>query len=218
MPDNVIQPAFITFTGVDRIDLIPGMQALSAHYPVEWGVLMDAGKDGTPLFPAATTRHAMQRAGVRLSAHICGEAARAIVEGRDTDLDLNGYARAQVNHGRSGSTESEIHQSQLFAARNGIRAALQCQGEFPDDVRVDWLYDVSFGTGVRPATWPAIGGQRGFCGISGGLGPDNIGAILSQLAIAPGAAYWIDMESGVRSGTDFDLEKCAAVCRLVFGV
>jgi len=217
MSDNVIQPAFVTFTGVDHADLIPGMQALSARYPVEWGVLVDAEKEGTALFPVAATRQAMQRAGVRLSAHICGEAARDIVEGHVSDLVLDGYARAQINHGRSGSTESEIHFSQLFAARNGLRAALQCQGDFPDDGRVDWLYDVSFGTGVRPATWPPVGNDRSFCGISGGLGPDNIGAVLSRLTVAPGAVYWIDMESGVRTGARFDLEKCAAVCRLVFG-
>lgn len=217
MPENFIQPAFITFTGADRIDLIPGMQALSARYPIEWGVLMDTDKEGTMLFPMAATRRAMQRAGVRLSAHICGKAARAIAEGRDTGLALDGFARAQINHGRSGSTDSEIRHCQQFAARHGIRAALQCQGDFPHDIRADWLYDVSFGTGAQPTAWPPIGGQRAFCGFSGGLGPDNVGTILSGLTIAPDTAYWIDMESGVRNGPDFDLEKCEAVCRTVFG-
>lgn len=40
---------------------------------------------------------------------------------------------------------------------------------------------------------------------------------LAKLDIAPGAAYWIDMESGVRTQGRFDLAKCEAVCRAVYG-
>jgi hypothetical protein len=217
MSESFIPPAYITFTGVDHAGLVDGMRALSALYPVEWGVLIDRAQEGAPLFPAGPVRSQLQRAGLRLSAHICGEAARAIVEGREPGLALDGFSRVQINHGRTGSGEEAIVHSQRFAARHGVRAALQCQGDFPDDQRVDWLYDVSFGTGARPVSWPGIAGQRGFCGFSGGLGPDTVLAVLSALYIGAGAAYWIDMESGVRSGSRFDLAKCAAVCRAVYG-
>jgi hypothetical protein len=30
-------------------------------------------------------------------------------------------------------------------------------------------------------------------------------------------AYWIDMESGVRTGGWLDVAKCEAVCRAVYG-
>lgn len=210
-------PSFVTFTGVDDSTLLPGMLALSARYPVEWGVLLDAAQEGAPLFPLEAARKAFQGAPLRLSAHICGAAARAIVEGRDPGLNLSGYGRIQVNHSRSGSSEREIRNSQLFAARSGVRAALQCQGEFPDDVRVDWLYDVSFGTGQQPGAWPAIGARQAFCGYSGGLNPDNVASVLARLPLTANTAYWIDMESGVRTGNRFDLDKCEAVCRAVFG-
>jgi hypothetical protein len=211
-------PSFVTFTGIDDSTLLPGMLALSARYPVEWGVLLDAAQEGAPLFPLPAVRRALQGAPLRLSAHVCGAAARAIAEGGDPGLDLSGYARIQINHSRSGSSDSEIRNSQLYAARNGVRAALQCQGEFPADARVDWLYDVSFGTGQRPEVWPAIGARQAFCGYSGGLNPDNVAAVLANLPLANDAdtAYWIDMESGVRTGNRFDLAKCEAVCRLVF--
>jgi len=217
MHDIKGQPAFITFTGVDDSSLLPGMLSLSSHFPIEWGVLIDAAQEGAPLFPSSKVRQAIQSAPLRLSAHICGGAASAIVEGRLPALDLSGYARAQVNHGRAGSTPGDIRNSQLFGARHGIRVALQCQAAFPDDASVDWLFDVSFGTGARPARWPALSSQRAFCGYSGGLGPDNVAETLAKLDIAPGAAYWIDMESGVRTQGRFDLAKCEAVCRAVFG-
>jgi hypothetical protein len=217
MSESFTPPAYITFTGVDDPGLLEGMRALSALYPVEWGVLIDSAQEGAPLFPAQAVRVQLQRAGLRLSAHVCGDAARAIVEGREPNLALDGFARVQINHGRAGSGEDAIVHSQRYAARHGVRAALQCQDQFPDDERVDWLYDVSFGTGVRPTRWPGITSQRGFCGFSGGLGPDTVVPVLSALEIAPAAAYWIDMESGVRSEGRFDLSKCAAVCRTVFG-
>jgi hypothetical protein len=217
MAVGIIQPAFITFTGVDEFDLIPGMLSISARYPVEWGVLVDVAQEGAPLFPVAQVRQVFQSSALRLSAHVCGAAARAIVEGRDAGLDLAGFARVQINHGRIGSTESEIQNSYLFGQRQGIRSALQCQADFPDDARVDWLYDISFGEGVRPTTWPSVSVLSPFCGFSGGLNPDTVGTVLSKLNIASGAAFWIDMESGVRTENRFDLAKCEAVCEIVYG-
>jgi hypothetical protein len=217
MPTSFTPPAYITFTGIDHDDLLPGMLILSARYPIEWGVLFDTAQEGQALFPSAPVRRALQSAPLRLSAHICGDAARSIVEGGDPQLDLAGYARVQINHARAGSSDSEIDHSARFGARHGVRAALQCQGDYPSDLRVDWLYDVSFGTGVRPTVWPAVPAGLPFCGYSGGLGPDTVLDTLRQLSIAAGAAYWIDMESGVRTDNRFDLAKCAAVCRSVFG-
>ncbi|MGV7210803.1 hypothetical protein ACLB1G_23465 [Oxalobacteraceae bacterium A2-2] len=216
MTTSYTPPAYITFTGIDRADLLPGMLELSARYPIEWGVLLDAAQEGAPLFPAAGVRRALQAAPLRLSAHICGGAARAIVEGGDPELDLAGFARIQINHTRAGSSDSDIRHSAHFAARHGVRAALQCQGEFPNDLRVDWLYDVSFGTGARPGSWPATPARLPFCGYSGGLGPDTVRGAVAGFPIAPGASYWIDMESGVRTGGRFDLAKCEAVCRIVY--
>jgi hypothetical protein len=210
-------PQYITFTGIDRADLLPGMLDLAERYPVEWGVLVDQAQEGAPLFPDAEVRRVLQAAPLRLSAHLCGLAARAVVDGGTVGLDLAGFARVQVNHGRAGSTERDIANSARFGARHGVRVALQCQGDFPRDGRVDWLYDVSFGTGVRPAAWPAIAEDQLFCGYSGGLNPATVRATLDALPVAPGAAYWIDMESGVRTGNRFDLAKCEAVCHAVFG-
>ena len=216
MTTDYTPPAYITFTGIDRADLLPGMLALSARYPIEWGVLLDVAQEGSPLFPSSSVRRVLQSAPLRLSAHICGAAARSIVETGDAAIDLAGFSRVQINHGRAGSSDGEIRNSAIFGARQGVRAALQCQGDFPSDTRVDWLYDVSFGTGVRPTIWPAAKSGLPFCGYSGGLGPDTVRDTLLKFQIAAGASYWIDMESGVRTENRFDLAKCEAVCRIVF--
>jgi len=47
-------PAFIAFTGVDRPDIKDDMLALSARYPIERAILIDA--DQGNLFPGAAMR------------------------------------------------------------------------------------------------------------------------------------------------------------------
>lgn len=217
MSANTNRPTFITFTGVDRADLLPGMHALSERFPIEWGVLIDADQEDRPLFPGRGVRQLLQASALRQSAHICGGAASAIVQGHDPRLDLEGFSRVQINHSRNGSDEVSIRNSCAFGLRHDIRIALQCQGAFPADDRVDWLYDVSFGSGRMPAAWPAVVSAHPLCGYSGGLGPTNVAELLAKFPIAVGVPFWIDMESGVRTEGRFDLGKCAAVCELAFG-
>jgi hypothetical protein len=131
-------------------------------------------------------------------------------------VQFAGFSRLQINHGRAGSTAQQIRHGRDFAAGQGMRAVLQCQGAFPQDAGVDWLFDVSFGTGAAPRDWPPLSSSQPFCGFSGGLGPDNVRARLAYAPVAPGVAYWIDMESGVRTDGRFDTAKCAAVCAAVF--
>ncbi len=210
-------PAFIAFTGVDRVELLDGLQALSRRYPIEWGLLVDDAQAHKPLFPDAECRAALLRAGgLRFAAHVCGAPAQAIAGGGAADLDLAGFQRVQVNHGFSGSTPAQIENAWRFGQRRGLRTVLQCGDPFPADSRVDWLYDVSFGKGITPATWPALATEP-FCGYSGGLGPDTVARALQAIAAPPDAVYWIDMETAVRTGGWLDLAKCEAVCRAVYG-
>ena len=60
--------------------------------------------------------------------------------------------------------------------------------------------------------------EHPFCGVSGGIGPDNVTDLLTMnIAVDTGLLFWIDMESSVRSRGSFDLQKCEAVCREVYG-
>lgn len=212
-------PLFIAFTGIDDPALLPGMLMLSARYPVEWGVLIDPAREGSPLFPDAATRQHLQAAGLRLAAHVCGDAAGDIVaRGAGAAFDPRGYRRVQINHGTAGSSSAHVAAAGRFARRHGIRAVLQCADPFPAEGEVDWLFDISFGTGRRPAGWPALPATSvPFCGYSGGIGPDNVAPLLAGLAAPAVADFWIDMESGVRRDGRFDLSRCEAVCRAVYG-
>lgn len=212
-------PLFIAFTGIDDAGLLPGMQALSALYPVEWGVLVDPARAGTPLFPDAATRDAFLASGIRLAAHVCGPLAQEIVTDPDgARFDPAGFRRVQVNHGFHGSRPDQVAATGHFARRHGIRAVLQCGGPFPADAQVDWLYDLSFGTGRQAGCWPALPDEAWpFCGYSGGINPDNVAGLLKSLDRPVPAGFWIDMESGVRREGRFDLARCEAVCRAVYG-
>jgi len=212
-------PSFIAFTGVDRLDLLPGLKSLSAHYPIEWGVLVDPDQEDELLFPDAAVRAGLlAEPGLRWAAHICGAGARDIVAAPlATTVAVTGVQRVQVNHSFHGSNGDQIAAARDYGRRMGLRTVLQCAGAFPDETGVDWLYDVSFGTGAKPTDWPTLRADGPFCGYSGGLGPATVVDILQRIAAPDGALYWIDMESGVRTDGAFDLAKCEAVCQAVYG-
>ena len=212
-------PAFIAFTGVDRVEDIGSLQALSARYPVEWGVLIDDAQTDKPLFPDAEARKAIVTAGgLRLAAHVCGEEAKRIANAPETvSVDLTGFQRVQVNHSFTGSTEAQIENTVRFGRRLGARTMLQCKDMFPHESRLDWLFDVSFGTGVAPSAWPKLPLTGPFCGYSGGLKPGNVAEVVRAIDARRGDLYWIDMESGIRTDGWLDLSKCEAVCKAVFG-
>lgn len=218
MTNEITRPAFVTFTGVDDAALTKGMGELSLRYPIEWGVLIDRQKKGVPLFPNGRQIDSFRETGVRLCAHICGEIAQEIVKDLNPSLNLVGFSRIQVNHGKEGASPDVVRAVSRFAARYGVRGVLQCRGEFPiEETSVDWLYDVSFGEGVRPTSFPSIRTEQPFCGVSGGIDPENVADLLTQKIMVEGdSIFWIDMESGVRSNGSFDLQKCEAVCRAVY--
>ncbi|MBS1181621.1 MAG: hypothetical protein H6Q99_1501 [Proteobacteria bacterium] len=212
------RPAFIAFTGVDLATVIDDLRALSARYPIEWGILIDAAQEALPLFPDAATRQALLTAGgLRFAAHVCGAEARRIANAPDTAIiDLAGFSRLQVNHSFEGSSQAQADNTVRFGRTRGLRAMLQCKGAFPADSRLDWLFDTSFGRGTAPGTWPKLPADGPFCGFAGGINPSTVADVLKAVDAAPGALYWIDMESGVRTDGWLDLDKCESVCKAVF--
>lgn len=213
------RPTFIAFTGVDSVELISGMKALSKYFPIEWGILVDDAKEDDILFANQDVRsNLLSAGGMRFAAHVCGEQARLIAnDPAQATIDLSGFQRMQVNHAFTGSSADQIENTVVYGRAQAVRSMLQTLTEFPGDARLDWLYDTSFGTGKAPSAWPALPVRGAFCGYSGGINAGNVVAVLDAINAPEGAQFWIDMESGVREDGKFSLAKCEAVCRAVFG-
>lgn len=217
-------PRFITFTGADDETSIDDMLALSRRYPIEWGILMSPTRRGSRRYPSLEfleklTRAADATGGLRLSAHLCGGYSRSVLERGFSDPDplLSGYfARAQIN---TSDPDADPAAVQRWAAAVELKPIMQSRAEFPEDLRVSWLFDASGGRGLEPAAWPAPPARMPslFVGYAGGLAPHNVQAhvqCIGELA----QDYWIDMETGVRDGSDrFSMERCRLVCELVYG-
>jgi len=81
------------------------------------------------------------------------------------------------------------------------------------------LFDASGGRGLQALAWPARP-QGLSCGYAGGISEHNIADHLRSLAATEPEALpvWFDIESGVRSGERFDLDKVGKVIEAVRAV
>lgn len=220
----------VTISGADDGVEPSELAALSIEFPfVEWGILFSAKRAGEPRYPSAAWRVRLGKldAKLRLSLHLCGAVARALLAG---DTDLLGavgdeYERIQVNGWHPGNPEFRtvpLGESYEFILQVRSEEDLQLAAReidaITDDALVGWpgsvsaLWDCSGGRGLEPFTWPPapLGVPLGY---AGGIGPDNVIDVLS--AIGPVSRdFWIDMESGVRTDDRFDLAKVRRVLEL----
>lgn len=213
-------PEFVTFTGADDATPVVRMVEIGRRAPVEWGLLFSRKRQNNGRYPSLEFLGALRGRGLRLAAHVCGAYADEIVEtgtcvdfvGIASSLGLN-FGRIQINTARSFDPGVFA----AFAAQLDARAIAQCRDVFPEDARVDWLHDVSAGEGVMPTSRP-VPGPAIFGGYAGGLGPENVALELGAIARThpAGRRFWIDMETKVRSGDVFDLDKCEAVLSGVY--
>ena len=218
-----MKPKFITFTGADDQTNIGDMAALSEKYPIEWAILFSMKRQGSPRYPSSEwidgIRNHARFTGARinsnfnLAAHLCGAYAEDILEGNLDFSILNGFKRVQIN---TKASDLKLDLIKSCADQYNFEPIFQCRFEFPDDNRVSWLYDNSGGNGIVPKSWPAPAQQNQFIGYAGGLGPDNIGMLVNIFDVS-GFNYWIDMETNVRTDNKFDISKCEAVCKIVYG-
>jgi hypothetical protein len=239
----MLKPQFVTFTGIDEYTDAERVIDLSAQYPCEWGILFSKSNQGRggrypSLVAISKFLEADLWAKVKLSAHICGRYSNQIMLARgapDPDLQdlidlityLSGqFARTQINvaDGETLVNEQDVRPdrarifSEAIAASGG--AIIQCRGDFPNDPTVSWLYDRSGGRGETPASWSANAqDSAAFVGYAGGIGPNNVTAVLGRIAQVHPAdkPFWIDMEGNVRTQDRLDLDKCEAVLKAVYG-
>ncbi len=229
------KPALITFTGADDQTDVRRMQKLAERYPIEWAVLFSADRQGEGRYPSLRFLHALLDApwlnlyprqpgdagGMHFAAHLCGSYARIAAAGEPLPVEIAGLVhrcdRAQIN---LGGRKLDVPVVAEWGRCMCTDVILQCR-EFPDDGRVSWLHDLSGGRGKAPVSWPvppinAMGGAV-MVGYAGGMNPQNVAGHVEMIGEMC-SSYWIDMESGVRDAQDgFDLDRCEAVCKAVYG-
>ena len=222
------KPLFITFTGIDQHTSLSKARALAEKYPIEFGILISPQRQGIDTrYPDWTViRGIFKEVGYRYdrsrccALHLCGAASKEVLQTWDSSIlkaDLTSVGRIQIN---TASKNIDTEKLQAWANQHWVVPILQCRDEFPSDPNVTWLFDRSGGEGLVPGVWPQapFQFQRQMVGYAGGLSPENIKQQLPLIEAAAGKhPYYIDMESGVRTDGRFDLDKCLAVCKAVYG-
>lgn len=175
-----------------------------------------------------------------LAAHLCGKQIfdQLLAEDEAVIAELQRYNRIQlnINARKRIFTPKEVFTVYANLWKREIPMILQFNEDSRDDVehfayhpavfgsagRPMILFDASRGKGVAPAEFPrALPALH--CGYAGGLNPTNITDVNVKLrewydahnAVyfvgGEGRPYWLDMESGVRTNNEFDLDLCRKV-------
>lgn len=221
-------PRKITLTGVDDSVDPARLADISMAYPnVEWGILFSPKLQGVGRYPSlAYVRRLLafnELAGMSLSAHLCGAHSKQLIgDGSlppsiDRLIEREHFDRVQINTIDPMASPPRLGN---WARQRGMRAIMQCRNStvFPGDDSVDWLFDQSGGRGIEAQEFPFQAVPGRLSGYAGGIGPDNVMGIVSAIQMGGADTYWIDMETSLRDGKDhFDLTKCWAVCREVYG-
>jgi phosphoribosylanthranilate isomerase len=225
----------VTITGADDAVNIQDLLALSRQYPfVEWGLLLvKEDRMGTPRNPSlswiANFFEACFDTDImpNLSAHLCGQRARDVVTNQFLWLPPNGILFDRVQLNLRVNLMGDIDLDKLgrlqFISPGRPEFILQYHGvekrwlnvekisglnpTIPVKGAIAVLFDASGGKGISPNSWqPPFYGMR--CGYAGGLNPDNLEEQLTKIAFVAGdETVWIDMETGVRTDNQFDLDK-----------
>jgi len=216
-------PKRVTFTGLDNLTDLRELAAISHAYPgmVEWGILFGLASNRFPSLDTIRAAQELEWEEVDFALHLCGPDAQAFVAGYAvTSLfcrRLGNFVRVQVNAARYPAPERLSGMASFYLGKD-VPVIMQVRGPFPAPAPgLQYLYDCSAGRGKLTLPWPAPGALDGSCGYAGGLGPETIREALAACP-APDGTFWVDMESGVRSGEDFDLAKCRRVLELVYGL
>lgn len=207
----------ITLTGADERTSVKQLEELvSGDARVEIGLLYTASPENRYRYPSrdwlASTAAALSG---RCAIHICGGTARKQFLAGDLHDVVSHAARIQVNgvvqeedafalaQRTQGRNQELIFQ--LNAANRGLLANASISASF--------LVDSSGGRGLSPEHWvkPQTANRVGF---AGGLGPDNLLAELTRIALVASPGAWVDMEGKLRRDDWFDINLARECVRL----
>lgn len=221
----------VSLTGPDNNTSIAELAGLSEAYPfVEWALLYVPHKEGAPRNPDASWRQAFFDAKLPgySAVHLCGQLAfEQLLDGTlPREIMQADRFQLNINARKADFTHAQVLDVYNQALRLGPDVILQYHEgtkhvieEFMAGLtsdqkdRVHILLDASKGTGLSPATWTIpkeVQDAGAFIGFAGGLGPDNIANAITEFEKFQ-IPYWPDMESGIRTNNEFDIQKAKQV-------
>lgn len=235
----------VTITGIDDSVDRNDLYNLSDEYSfVEWGMLYYEEKMNRPRFPSwywMTQFIHHKPKYVKCSAHLCGKHITETFLNCDKwnktySEFISDFNRIQLNL-RTDNTPSQFnHVSNAINYLNKLHPDIQIITQYREDnayliddlttkflqgrlPKLNFLYDESGGNGVETWNYWMHPVDYAYCGYAGGISPDNIDNVMSKLFdIVPEDTHiWIDMESGVRTEDQFDLEKVEYILDTIYG-
>ena len=225
----------ITFTGIDAKTDIQALQEIQKEYPIaEFGVLTSYHwyENGNRYLDPQII-DSLRGKGLRMSLHVCGSAAHDAAVGKWDNIDkltwhnLDLFKRVQINIAERKDNpkfcwiplvigqELIIQQKADIELPEYFETVRKWKEErpYPHRDTISALLDSSGGRGID--TKLKVYPSQGKIGYAGGISPDNVEEKLSFLmSHVTMGEFWIDMESGVRTGDWFDLDKVEKVLQI----
>ena len=215
----------ITFTGADNNTDIKLLQYIQKEIPiVEWGILISTNQNRNR-YPNNEFINSLQNKGLNLSLHICGKYSREIMNDGIFHIinKFHWFNRYQINFISNNSSENLnnfINLITQFPHKTFILQSNNSNKEFINNIlnvnktNINILYDSSGGKGtnIKEIQNPY---NNIYTGYSGGLCEETLPEILYNIHHFKNDSYvWIDMESGVRTEDQFDLNKVRSILKI----
>ena len=228
----------VTITGADDQIEPSDLMDLSNKYPfVEWGLLLSVNQQGKPRYPSKPWLFSLidywadYDCSTPLSGHLCGSLCRQIGAGEWRAKDeypelLQWFDRFQLNFATYADSLNPETVLRVLTRPPKCWSGVQFIFQLHDfhhplflaaqaaHLNVIPMHDLSGGIGALTEKWPTA--ISTLCGYAGGLTPDNLEAQLDAIAkVSENRTIWIDVETGVRTDNQFDLQKVSRFLKIV---
>lgn len=212
----------VTFSGIDQQTKVQDLKKLYEKYPfVEFVFLyyQQANQKGEGRYPKTAMLKEYQQANLPMALHICGRIAVDLIYDSNWSAvyrELDGYMelfdRIQLNIAKAKRFSREMtfpeDKQIIIQLHEGTEELFNCYKHLPNVVG---FQDSSGGRGIVQTQW--MPPETEPFGYAGGIGPENVVAVVRELNEICKEDYWIDMEAAIRTDDRFDIRKCESVCR-----
>lgn len=229
----------LSITGADNLVDVNSLSSLVKDFPaLELAILYFPEKENHPRNPGKEWRDKFFSIIPKenTAIHLCGQQVFETIlssefETSDVFKELKKTNRIQININARKDifSHQDIQQIYTILLSHGFTLILQYHNRSKDWIlpyitdkhldNVHILLDASLGKGVTPDIFEVPKELQELdypIGFAGGLNPENIASVHTQVKNLVLKRYWLDLESGVRTDNTFNLVKAKLLCTLVF--